>query len=236
MIAELPASMSQGRLSFGSPAPAPAPTPAPAPEPAGDLTEKEIKAAMAAEGKFTHGRQKEIERKEGAIMNYVHNWENRTVVSASTIAKMKYSQRDMITENMRPIVRALNEKHDLKTVKTQFRGYFESCMEPVRCMEINGKNIESLLARVVGDMTPKELKSKVNDSTLGKLNKYLHMLRTFMTEEMDVTRSASAPSMPGWLSHVIPPWACVRTLLLPRLPVQWRRNCPRPHRVCWSEL
>ena len=74
-------SMSQGRLSFGSPAPAPASTPAPAPEPAGGLTEKEIKAAKAAKGELTHGRQQEIERGEGAIMNYVHNWENRGVRS-----------------------------------------------------------------------------------------------------------------------------------------------------------
>ena len=193
MIASCPPGMSQSHLAFGSPAPVPAPTPAPAPEPAGGLTEKEIKAAKAAKGQLTHGRQQEIERGEGAIMKYVHNWENRGVVSATTIAKMKYTQRDMITENMRPIVHVLSEKHDLKTVKTQFRGYFESCMEPVRCMELHGKNLESLLARVVGDMTPKELKSKVNDSTLGKLNKYLGMLRTFMTEEMDVTRLVSAP-------------------------------------------
>ena len=75
---------------------------------------------MAARGELTHGRQPEIERSMGAIMNYVHSWENRSVVSASTIAKMKYSQRDMITETMRPIVHVLSEKHDLKTVKSQF--------------------------------------------------------------------------------------------------------------------
>ena len=222
------ARQAQSHLAFGSPAPVPAPTPAPAPEPAGGLTEKEIKAAKAAKGQLTHGRQQEIERGEGAIMKYVHNWENRGVVSATTIAKMKYTQRDMITENMRPIVHVLSEKHDLKTVKTQFRGYFESCMEPVRCMELHGKNLESLLARVVGDMTPKELKSKVNDSTLGKLNKYLGMLRTFMTEEMDVTRiEVSVRSMLGCAPHhgIRTPLrlACGHTKL--RAPVaQWRRS------------
>ena len=176
------------------------------------------------------------ERSMGAIMNYVHSWENRSVVSASTIAKMKYSQRDMITETMRPIVHVLSEKHDLKTVKSQFRGYFESCIEPVRCWETNGKNIESLLARVIGDMTPKTLKSTVNDSTLGKLNKYLFMLRTFMIEEMDVKRSVStrsspryAPLLRGFRPHTSAAHAVA-------LPVQWRRSDPRPHRVRGSEF
>ena len=112
---------------------------------------------------------------------------------------MKYSQRDMITENMRPIVHVLSEKnkHDLKTVTTQFRGYFESSMEPVRCMEMHGAHLQTLLNRVVGDMTPKELKSKVNDSTVGKLNKYIEMLRTFMTEEMNAPRSVPACHPPS---------------------------------------
>ena len=57
--------------------------------------------------------------------------------------------------------------------------------QPVRCYEMHGQSIESLLKSVVGDMTPKELKEKQNDSSLGKLNKYLGMLRTFITEEMD---------------------------------------------------
>ena len=119
-------------------------------------------------------------------MNLVHNWENRSVVSASTIARMKHSQRDLITECMKPIYDVLKKSQHLATVKGQFRGYFEkAAAEPVRCWEEHGTAIETLMQQTVGDMTAKDLKAKVNDSTLGKLNKYLNMLRTFVQEEMD---------------------------------------------------
>ena len=119
-------------------------------------------------------------------MNLVHSWDNRSVVTASSIAKMKHSQRDLITENMKPIHDALAKKKHRCTVKGQFTSYFESAASnPVYCYEKNGKSIETLLGQVVGDMMPKDLKTTVNDSTLGKLNKYLGMLRTFVTEEMD---------------------------------------------------
>ena len=117
---------SQGRLPFGAP-PAPAPADAPAPAPA-PPSEKETKAAKLAKGELSHGRQKEIERDEGKIMHYVHNWETRQIVSASAIAKMKYSQRDMITENMRPILHVLKDEHYLKQTKGQFRNLFGSSM------------------------------------------------------------------------------------------------------------
>ena len=119
-------------------------------------------------------------------MNFVHSWDNRAIVSASTIAKMKYSQRDLITECMKPIYDELKKAKHLSTVKGQFRTYFESAAaEPVRCYEKNSEAILTLLKYNVGDLTAKELKTKVNDSQIGKLNKYLGMLRTFVAEEMD---------------------------------------------------
>ena len=101
----------QQTISFGSHKAAPAPAPAPAPE--------EDRASKARRGSLTHGRQAEIAREENGILNYVHNWDNRAVVSASTISKMKYSQRDMITENMKPILDELKKKHHLSTVNTR---------------------------------------------------------------------------------------------------------------------
>ena len=146
----------------------------------------ETKAAKAARGELTNGRQSEILRSENGLLNLVHNWDNRGIVSAATIAKMKHSQRDLITENLKPIHDALSKGRHLTTVKGQFRSYFETAASaPVCCYETNGKSIETLLGQVVGDMQPKELKVKVNDSTIGKLNKYLVMLRTFVSEEMD---------------------------------------------------
>jgi hypothetical protein len=153
---------------------------------------KAVQKAKAARGELTHGRQKEIQRQANGILNLVHNWENRAVVSAKTIAQMKYSQRDLITANMIPILHALKTPQHLNTVKGQFRGYFEmAASEPVRCYEENGKAIDTLLEQSVGGMAPKELKQTVNDSTLGKLNKYVGMLRTFVTEEMDEKLSGS---------------------------------------------
>ena len=99
---------------------------------------------------------------------------------------MKHSQRDLITENMKPIFNALHAENHMTTVKGQFRGYFEmAAAEPVRCYETNGEKIEKLLHDTIGEMKPKEFKTKINDSTLGKLNKYLGMLRTFVMDEMD---------------------------------------------------
>ena len=89
----------QGHLPFGSP-------PA-APPPAAAATKKEERYTKAAKGQLTHGRQKEIDRHEGGLMNFVHNWENKSIIAPATIAKMIYSQRDLITENMKPIHDAL---------------------------------------------------------------------------------------------------------------------------------
>ena len=147
---------------------------------------KAARDAKAARGELTHGRQKEIRREANGIMNLVHNWDNRSIVSATTIATMKYSQRDMITETMKPILHALKTPQHLNTVKGQLRSYFESAAaEPVCCFEKNGQAIEALLEQSVGGMVPKEFKQTINGSTLGKLNKYVGMLRTFVSEEMD---------------------------------------------------
>ena len=168
----------QGHLPFGSP-------PA-APPPAAAVTKKEDRSIKAAKGQLTHGRQKEIDRHEGGLMNFVHNWENKSIIAPATIAKMTYSQRDLITDNMKPIHDALKKQHHLKTVKGQFKGYFETAIsDPVLCWERNGQAIETLINQTVGDMNPKDLKKTINDSTVGKLNKYLDMLRTFVAEEMD---------------------------------------------------
>eukprot|EP00966_Prymnesium_polylepis_P335436 7390795-Prymnesium_polylepis.1 len=64
---------------------------------------------------------------------------------------------------------------------------------------------------------PKELMSKVNHSTLGKLNKHLVQLHTFMAEEMAVKRCARGD-----------PCVTVRTPVqvlsdvLPAVCTQWR--------------
>ena len=41
------------------------------------------------------------------------------------------------------------------------------------------------MTHTLGGMLPKELKTTINDSTLGKLNRYLAILRTFFAEETD---------------------------------------------------
>ena len=145
-------------------------------------------------------------------MNLVHNWDNRAIVTTASIAKMKYSQRDLITENMKPIYDALKKGKHLQTVKGQFVRYFElAAAQPVRCYELHGQAIETLLAQVVGDMKPKELKEKIDSSTLGTLNKYLAMLRTFITEEMDEKLSCvleatnAQPPVPSPPPHPFPP-------------------------------
>jgi hypothetical protein len=170
-----PADAKQQPLNFGAGAAAPAER-----EPELDRSTK------AAKGMLTHGRQKEIARDPNSIMKLVQNWDNRTLVPQATIAKMKYSQRDMITANMKPITDVLSKEKHLSTVKGQFRGYFETASShPVECFEKKGTEIEKLLKDTIGDMNPKDFKQTINDSALGRLNKYLGMLRTFVSEEMD---------------------------------------------------
>ena len=55
-------------------------------------------------------------------------------------------------------------------------------MEPVRCWEEHSKHIETRMGTVLGDMKGGELKTAINDSTIGKLNKYLAVLRTYIEE------------------------------------------------------
>ena len=148
----------------------------------------EDRNTKAAKGMLTHGRQAEIIRHENGIMNLVHNWDNRNIVPMKTITTMKYSQRDLITESMIPILHVLKTSKDhLATVKgALIRCFSSATYEPVRCHQLNGPEIEKLMSENIGDMAACELKVKVNDSKLGSINKYVGMLRTFVTEEMDV--------------------------------------------------
>ena len=118
-------------------------------------------------------------------MGLAQNWESRSVVTGSTISKMSYSMKNMITRDMRPILHVLNDKQHMKTVKAQFRGYFEFSQEAVRCWEKEGDHIEYLMNAVTGNMLPSKFKTEINDSYIGKLNKYLAVLRTYVEEEMD---------------------------------------------------
>eukprot|EP00966_Prymnesium_polylepis_P051694 1196896-Prymnesium_polylepis.1 len=95
-------------------------------------------------------------RVELGIMNLVHNWTNRGIIKQSTINSMKRSQRDMITEQMIPILDAIKKKQHLNTVKGQLKSLFETpsaVAEPVRCLEVNGQQIEALMTLSIGDMT-----------------------------------------------------------------------------------
>ena len=73
----------------------------------------------------------------------------------------------------------------MKTVKAQFSGYFEFSQEAVRCWEKEGDHIEYLMNSVTGNMLPSNFKTEINDSYIGKLNKYLAVLRTYVEEEME---------------------------------------------------
>ena len=127
-------------------------------------------------------------------MHLAQNWETRAIVPYTTINKMNHPLKLMITNEIRPIIAELDKKQHLKTVKGQFRGYFESSMEPVRCWELHGNHIEAVMDTVLGGMTSSGLKKTINDSTIGKLNKYLAVLRTYIEEELDSKhRSAITP-------------------------------------------
>jgi len=124
-------------------------------------------------------------------MNLAHNWENRAVVPAKRISSMNKPLLHMISKEIRPIIAELNKKMHLKTVKGQFKGYFESSHEPVRCWEEHGTHIESLIDTVLGGMKPSEFKKTINDSTIGKLNKYLEILHTYITDEIQEKHSGA---------------------------------------------
>ena len=135
-------------------------------------------------------------------MHLAQNWETRAIVPYTTINKMNHPLKLMITNEIRPIMAELDKKQHLKTVKGQFRGYFESSMEPVRCWELHGKNIESLMDTVLGGMNRSWTKSTINDSTLGKLNKYLAVLRTYIEEELDSKHRFAKAIHAMLLSHL----------------------------------
>ena len=177
--------MQQGKLPFGGAAAAAAPAAATA---AATVTT----AAPAAAVKYgtleeRHPKQP-ILRKADAIMHLARNWETRGIVPLTTINTMNHPQKNMISKEIKPILDELGKGDShFNTTTGQFRKYFESSHEPVRCWEKdeNGEKIEALIARTVGDMNPTELKTKINDSYIGKLNKFLAILTTYVQEEMD---------------------------------------------------
>ena len=173
---------------FGSPAPTPEPAPVHTPAAA---------ATPAAANSDKHGtlaaRHADTPREELGIMHLAQNWETRSIVPYKTINTMNHPLKLMLTNEIRPIMAELEKKMHLKTVKGQFRNYFESSMEPVRCWEVHGKNIEATMATVLGGMAASGLKKTINDSTLGKLNKYLAVLRTYIEEELDSKHRSGDP-------------------------------------------
>ena len=169
----------QQQLPFGVPAPAAAVAAAVPPAPA----EKHGTLAV---------RHTEIPRDATGIMNLAHNWENRAVVPAAKISKLNKPLLHMITKEIRPILAEVAKMQHLKTVKGQFKGYFESSQESVRCWKKHGTHIETLMHSVVGGMMASELKKTINESVIGKLNKYLEILRTYIEEELD-PKHRSAP-------------------------------------------
>ena len=179
--------------------------------------------AAAAAKHEKHGtlasRSSEIPRDATRICNLAINWETRAIVPYQTINKMNHPLKLMITNEMRPIMAELEKKMHLKTVKGQFKGYFESSMEPVRCWEEHSKHIET--RTVLGDMKGGELKTAINDSTIGKLNKYLAVLRTYIEEELDPKHRSALPAA-GSL-HMPSCLLILRTLLC---AAQRRRDYP----------
>ena len=97
----------------------------------------------------------------------------------------------MISKEIKPICDELKKVQHLKTVQGQYKSYMESSHEPVRCWENHGKSIETLMDTVVGGMAASQLKKAINDSTIGKLNKYLEILRTYIEEELDPKHSGA---------------------------------------------
>ena len=85
-------------------------------------------------------------------MHLAQNWETRSIVPYKTINTMNHPLKLMLTNEIRPIMAELEKKMHLKTVKGQLRNYFESSMEPVRCWEVHGQNIEATMATVLGGM------------------------------------------------------------------------------------
>ena len=140
-------------------------------------------------------KEQEIPRDENGIMHLALNWESRAIVSATVVSKMNHPQKNMITKEIRPIMLELEKKNHLTTVKGQFRGYLQNSHESVRCWEEHGNHIETLMDTVLGGMKESEFKKTINDSTLGKLNKYLAILRTYIEEEMDPKHRSAARSI-----------------------------------------
>ena len=209
-------------------------TPTPPPRTAADASINLVSpTAVKAHGSLTHGRQSEILRTENGIMNLVHNWDQRAIVTAKAINEMKYSQKNMIVHDIKPILAAVKvPNHEMTTTKGSFRNLFETAAsEPVRCWETNGDRIEGLISQTIGGMKAKYFKVEVNDSTLGKLNKYLAVLRTYVSEEMDPgLRYAADAALHPTLKHntYCVSHECVNA--------QRRRGDPRPACLCGREL
>jgi hypothetical protein len=129
-------------------------------------------------------RSKDIPREADGIMNLVHNWNNRAVLPQSKLNGLAKPLQHMVAKEMKPLLDDLKKEHDIKTVAGQFKGYFSDEHNPVVCWETNKTHILSLLDQTVGDMKPKDLKTTINKSTLGK-NEQVAMLRNYIAIETD---------------------------------------------------
>eukprot|EP00966_Prymnesium_polylepis_P330867 7386471-Prymnesium_polylepis.1 len=105
--------------------------PAPVPAAAKPTAAKPTAAGADVKHGTLDSRNGEIPRQASGILDMVHNWENRAVVPYQKINKMNHPLKLMITNEIRPILAELEKTgHHMKTVKGQFRGYFEASAEP----------------------------------------------------------------------------------------------------------
>ena len=131
-------------------------------------------------------RNKSIPRDANAIMHLVTNWNNRSIIKQSDINGQCREIKQMVPNEMKAILLELSKQHDIKTTTGQFKGLFaDAAHSPVQCWENNGSKIDALLDTVVGNISPKNLKKAINSSKLGTLNKYVSILRNYITVEAD---------------------------------------------------
>ena len=157
-------------------------------------------AATTKHGSLTHGRQADIPREADGIMKYVNQWSNPAIVSTKTKNQMKFSQKNMIANEMVPILAMLKSsaKH-LSTVEGQFRNLFDGSDLAV-LWEAKGQQIKTLWSSVTGGEGTRALKKLENDSIIGKINKFIGVCRTYMEEETEARHRRNGntplPSVP----------------------------------------
>ena len=154
-------------------------------EPASAVATPPAAAATTKHGSLTHGRQADIPREADGIMKYANPWSNPAIVSTKTKNQMKFSQKNMIANEMVPILAMLKSsaKH-LSTVEGQFRNLFDGSDLAV-LWEAKGQQIETLWSSVTGGEGTRALKKLENDSIIGKINKFIGVCRTYMEEETE---------------------------------------------------